>query len=104
LREEREKPLDSDGKEKKISLALISATKTVDIYVKWFYFIRGVQLRCFFFILKVPKKINLSLKKILVLGRFWVLVCFFGFFRPLIGLSRFIRCFLGVLGKKWVLR
>jgi hypothetical protein len=54
-------------RERKWSLVTIIATKTVDFGIKWFYLMRGVQIKHFFFFtLKVSKKTYLSLR------RFWV--------------------------------
>ena len=57
----------------KISLAPIVATKTTDLCVKQFRFIRGVQLRCFFYL---EKKNRFELKRFFISGFwmvFWVL-------------------------------
>jgi len=46
-RGERERSLDFDGKERKISLIPIYTTKTVDIYVQWFYLMSRVYISCY---------------------------------------------------------
>jgi hypothetical protein len=55
LRDERKSHRISAIEIKK-SLTLILVIKIIDLYIKWFYLIMGVQLRCCF-TLKVSKKI-----------------------------------------------
>jgi len=50
LREEIERSLDSDGREKKMSLTPIYATKTIDVCVKLFYLTREVHIMCVFYL------------------------------------------------------
>jgi len=47
LREEIERSLDSDGREREVSLTPIYITKIIDICVKWFYLTREVHIMCF---------------------------------------------------------
>jgi hypothetical protein len=53
------------------------------------------HVRCFY-IVKVYENLIFEFGFISV---FW---WFFGFFRPLIGLSRFLQCFIGVSGQKYI--
>jgi len=78
---------------------MISATKTINFCIKWFHMIMRVKIKCFFLHWKRLKNI-FELENIFyfefIVG-FLVSLCFL---RPWIGLTRFQRCFLGVLGKK----
>jgi hypothetical protein len=57
--EEKEEIVKFQARKKKVFVATIHATKTVDFCLKWLYMMRRVQLKCFFFFftLKVPKTI-----------------------------------------------
>jgi hypothetical protein len=59
---------------------MISTIRIVDLNIKWFHMMRGVQIRCFFFILKMLKNIS-ELAKIfgfeLFLGFKLVFFCVF---------------------------
>jgi hypothetical protein len=86
---------------------MISVVKTINFYIKWFHIIRKIKIKCFLFTLKVPEKTYLSLRRFFILDCLRILRLFFVFLKVLIGLTRFQRCFLNVLGQKtslkWIL-
>jgi hypothetical protein len=65
-------------KEIKLLLAIISSIKTVYFYVKWFYMIRGVKIKCFF-TLKMTRKTYLSSGRFLILSFGMVFYAFGGY-------------------------
>jgi hypothetical protein len=89
--EERKEVARFHRRERKLSLVTILTTKTINFYVKWFHMMRRVQIRDFVFTLKVYKKIDLKSE------RFWV--DFLHFWRSWIDLTKFLECFLGILGQ-----
>jgi hypothetical protein len=68
----------------------------IDIYVKWLRLMIAVHVRCFF-IVKIREKTDLSSNWFLILGWFWFLGRFLGFFKAMykfIMVSKvFYRCF-----------
>ena len=80
-------------RERKLLLVKISATKTVNFCVKWFHMMKVVKNKCSF-TLKTPKNI-FEHQNIFGFGS--IVLCFQ---RLQIDLTRFLGCFLYVLGKK----
>ena len=80
-------------RERKLLLVKISATKIVNFCVKWFHMMKVVKNKCSF-TLKTPKNI-FEHQNIFGFGS--IVLCFQ---RLQIDLTRFLGCFLYVLGKK----
>ena len=76
----------------------------VDLNVNMFYLVRGDPLKVFFFTFKLPKKTNLSQRKVFFLfcDNFGFFVRFLDFLMSLMSLSRCLNFFLYVLGKIWI--
>jgi len=55
------------SRERKITVTSISATKTVDLHVKWFHMMRRVPFR-YCFTMKVPRKTYPNWERFLVYG------------------------------------
>ena len=98
--EKRKRVAGFQHREIKFSLEMISVIKTINFYIKWFHIIRKIKIKCFLFTLKAPEKTYLSLRRFFILDCLRILRLFFVFLKVLIGLTRFQRCFLNVLGQK----
>jgi hypothetical protein len=75
-----------------------SSHKTIDLCVKWFSLMKGDQLRCFFLSWKCIKNRSKLRNNFGLISGFWNFF-FLGLLRPLMGLLRCIKCFLGGLGQ-----
>jgi hypothetical protein len=88
----------SGCRERKLALTLILANKIVDICVKIFHLVRGVQSKCVFHLesaLKTRFKLGKSFCFGLISGSCIVFFFFFGFLRSFMGFSRCLGSFLG---------
>jgi len=82
-------------------LISILTTKIIDLGVKIFYLVKGVQLKCF--LVKIALKFKSKLEKSFyfkLISR--VLFFVFCFLKLFIGLSKCLGSFLGISGQNWI--